>query len=415
MKTLIRLCVGLALGLATLAGTMTVALAHGERAQEPFLRMRTIQWYDVTWDKKTVAINDVVTVKGKFHIAPRWSWPQTTNPPTTAFLNISIPGPVFHRIGSWSGGVNMANSTEFKLGKDYDFKVQLKARYPGRWHVHAMMNVLNAGPIVGPGQWVEVTGNHADYVNEVKTLTGETVNLDTYGFANNVFWHLIWAAFAVAWLVFWLVRPLFFSRYRMVAAGRGNELNSRFDKLVGLCVLIGAIVLTFVGYVQAEARWPVTLPLQSARATVSPLPVKFNEIMVTMDRAEYRVPGREMSMQLKVTNNSDQAVRLGEFNTATVRFVNAEVGTINTAGYPDYLLAENGLTVDDNSPIQPGETRTLKVRAQDAAWETERLSSLIFDPDSRFGGLLAFYGADMKRHMSDVGGVLVPIFDVAGN
>ena len=30
--------------------------------------------------------------------------------------------------------------------------------------------------------------------------------------------------------------------------------------------------------------------------------------------------------------------------------------------------------------------------------------------DSRFGGLLFFYGADGKRYMSDVGGVLVPIF-----
>ena len=47
---------GAALGAATLA--MTVGLdvntvsAHGERSQEPFLRMRTIQWYDLKWGPK---------------------------------------------------------------------------------------------------------------------------------------------------------------------------------------------------------------------------------------------------------------------------------------------------------------------------------------------------------------------------
>ena len=34
------------------------AAAHGERSQEPFLRMRTIQWYDMKWQPETTKVND---------------------------------------------------------------------------------------------------------------------------------------------------------------------------------------------------------------------------------------------------------------------------------------------------------------------------------------------------------------------
>ena len=42
------------------------------------------------------------------------------------------------------------------VGKTYDFKVVLKARRPGDWHVHAMMNVEGGGPIIGPGKWITI-------------------------------------------------------------------------------------------------------------------------------------------------------------------------------------------------------------------------------------------------------------------
>jgi len=185
------------------------------------------------------------------------------------------------------------------------------------------------------------------------------------------------------------------------------------DRTLGFLMLFIALGVTLGGYIWANNKWPVTLPLQSAREFVRPLPDESNKVQVERKRATYRVPGRAMNMELEVTNTTDQPVRLGEFATATVRFINPVVGVMDdtTASYPDDILAEEGLTVDDNSPIAPGETRVINVRAQDAAWENERLSSLIFDPDSRFGGLLFFYGPDGTRHISDVGGVLVPQFN----
>jgi len=406
-----------ALALAVLAvGTLALSVepvrAHGERAQEPFLRMRSVQWYDVQWHPTTVAVNETMTLSGKFRLSPERMWPQTLAKPEVAFLNISHPGPVFVRKSSFVNGVNMANSTSFQLGRDYVFEIKLRAREPGRWHVHTMMNVQLGGAIVGPGKFVEITGKRSDFTNPVTTMMGDTIDLEFYGLGNSLTWQLAWSAIAFVWLGYWLFKRLFFSRGRMVAAGRGDELITPTDKALGFIMLFIALGVTMGGYIWANNKWPVTLPLQSAREFVEPLPDESNKVEVKLERATYRVPGREMQMKLRVTNTTDQPVRLGEFSTATVRFINSVVGFQDemTADYPDDLLAEEGLTVDDNAPIAPGETRTIVVKAQDAAWENERLSSLIFDPDSRFGGLLYFYGPDGTRQISDVGGVLVPQF-----
>ena len=67
--------------------------------------------------------------------------------------------------------------------------------------------------------------------------------------------------------------------------------------------------------------------------------------------------------------------------------------------YPKELLPKSGLQVEPNTPLQPGETTTVKFVAADVAWEAERLTSLMRDPDSSFGGLLFFYDSDGERHI----------------
>jgi len=385
-------------------------LAHGERSQEPFLRMRTIQWYDVNWSKDKLEVNDEFVVSGKFRVSPYW--PDAAAKPDVAFLNISVPGPVFVRTGSFINGVNMANSTSFELGRDYEWEVHLKARVPGRWHVHTMLNVKDAGPIIGPGKFVEITGNGENFINEVKTITGDTINLDDYSLLNNYFWHGLWAIFGIAWLFYWFRRPVFFHRYREISAGRVDSLITRSDRYVASAVLVLSLTVTFTGYHIAEYKWPITLALQSARTNVKALPISEQQVKVELVRGFYRIPGRAMTLRLEVTNNTESPIRLGEFTTATVRFINHSVGMMDESArnYPEHLMAEAGLEVDNEAPIAVGETRLIKIVAQDAAWETERLASLVYDPDSRFGGLLFFYDESGKRYITDIGGVLIPKF-----
>lgn len=388
--------------------------AHGERAQEPFLRMRTIQWYDVSWSTSQLAVNETLIVKGRFRVSKYW--PDAIAKPDVAFLNISVPGPVFVRTGSFINGVNMMNSTSLERGRDYEWEVHLKARHPGRWHVHSLLNVKDAGPIIGPGKYIEITGKFSDFKNEITTITGKTIDLDSYGLSNNIRWHVVWAILALIWVGYWLSGwvsgPLLFKRYQLIKQGKADLLITKGNKRFAVIMLAASLSITFGSYQWAESQWPITIALQSSRAMVDPLPILKEQVKVKLIKGIYRVPGRAMDMKIEVTNNTDQLIRLGEFNTATVRFINPVVGLVDKTSeeYPEYLLARHGLTVSDNTPIKPGETRVIKIIAQDAAWVTERLSSLIYDPDSRFAGLLFFYDEENKRYISSVGGVLSPRF-----
>jgi len=384
------------------------ASAHGEKSQAAFMRMRTIHWFDMNWSKEEVAVNDTMTISGKFFVFA--GWPETVDKPEVSFLNVGIPGPVFIRAGSWIGGQLVPRSVSLELGETYEFKVLLKARRPGDWHVHSMMNVQGGGPIIGPGKWVTVTGSMSSFVNPITTLTGQTINLETYNLDNTYFWHAVWYAIGLAWLFYWARKPMFVPRLIAVDAGKGDALITSADKKVALAFGVGTLVIVAATMASTNEKFPITTPLQAGLLRgMKPIELPARTIAVKVDDATYRVPGRAMQMTLTITNNGDSAVRLGEFNTAGVRFLDPAVAQDET-GYPDDLLAEEGLTVSDNSPLAPGQSRTVQVTASDAAWEVYRLADLIYDPDSRFAGLLFFYDEAGNRQMITVDAPLIPTF-----
>ncbi|WP_432743566.1 bacterial ammonia monooxygenase, subunit AmoB [Methylobacter sp. G7] len=384
------------------------ASAHGEKSQAAFMRMRTIHWFDLNWSKDTVPVNDTMTISGKFHVFA--GWPETVDKPEVSFLNIGIPGPVFIRQGSWIGGQLVPRSVSLELGETYEFKVLLKARRPGDWHIHTMMNVQGGGPIIGPGKWVTVTGSMGSFVNPVTTLLGDTIDLETYNLGNVYFWHAFWYALGLAWLAYWVRKPVFVPRFLAIEAGKADSLISATDRKVAMGFAVATIGIIAFGMSSTNAAYPVTTPLQAGLIRgMKTLEMPARTVNVKVEDATYRVPGRAMQMTLTITNNGDSAVRLGEFNTAGVRFLDPAVHEDET-GYPDDLLAEEGLTVSDNSPIAPGTTRTVQVTASDAAWEVYRLADLIYDPDSRFAGLLFFFDEAGDRQMVTVDAPLIPSF-----
>jgi methane/ammonia monooxygenase subunit B len=395
--------------------TMTAAMfytptasAHGEKSQAAFMRMRTIHWFDLNWSKEEVAVNDTMTISGKFFVFT--GWPETVDKPEISFLNIGIPGPVFIRAGSWIGGQLVPRSVSLELGETYDFKVLLKARRPGDWHVHTMLNVKGGGPIIGPGKWVTITGSMSNFVNPITTLTGETIDLETYNLSNTYFWHGLWYGIGLLWLAYWARKPMFVPRSIAVEAGKADSLISGTDKKVALGFGVGVIAIVAMSMASTNEQFPITTPLQAGLLRgIQSIDMPVTTVKVKIEDATYRVPGRAMQMTMTITNNGDSPIRLGEFNTAGVRFLDADVA-VDESGYPDDLLAEEGLTVSDNSAIAPGQSRTVQVTASDAAWEVYRLADLIYDPDSRFAGLLFFYDAAGNRQMITIDAPLIPTF-----
>ena len=384
------------------------ASAHGEKSQAAFMRMRTIHWFDLNWSKEEVAVNDTMTISGKFFVFS--GWPETVDKPEISFLNIGIPGPVFIRAGSWIGGQLVPRSVSLELGETYEFKVLLKARRPGDWHVHTMLNVKGGGPIIGPGKWVTVTGSMGSFVNPITTLTGETLDLETYNLSNTYFWHALWSGLGLLWVAYRARKPLFIPRSIAVEAGKGDSLITPLDKKVTLGFAVGTILIVAVSMSSTNEKYPITVPLQAGLLRgIKSLELPAPTVAVKIEDATYRVPGRAMQMTMTITNNGDSPVRLGEFNTAGVRFMDAAVAQDET-GYPDDLLAEEGLTSSDNSPIAPGQSKTIQVTASDAAWEVYRLADLIYDPDSRFAGLLFFYDAAGNRQLVTIDAPLIPTF-----
>jgi methane/ammonia monooxygenase subunit B len=403
---------GVVAAVAMMAGIYSpMASAHGEKSQPAFMRMRTIQWYDLKWSTDKLKVNDEMTVTGKLHVFE--GWPETVDKPEVAFLNIGIPGPVFVRTESYLGdGKDMKlaqRSVSLEVGRSYEFKVVLKARRPGRWHVHTMMNVEGGGPIIGPGKWAEIEGAMSDFKNPITTLTGQTIDIETYGLGGIVRWHLFWYIVGIAWMWWWFRRPTLLPRWNRVTAGQEEGLITDTDKKAGIAFAAATVLIVLFGYTSANSQYPIAIPLQAGvLGYMTPLP-KDESVIVAVERAEYRVPGRQMSMALRVTNNSDAPIQLGEFMCGSIRFMNEPVMK-DESNYPENILAEEGLEVEDNNPIQPGETRTIKATATDAAWENERMSDLIYDPDSRFGGMLQFIGAGGRKHSVSIGAPIIPVF-----
>jgi methane/ammonia monooxygenase subunit B len=389
------------------------AMAHGERATEPYIRTRTVQWYDVKWTTDKINVNDTVTVTGRFHLMD--DWPDAVSKPDLVFMSNASPGAVLTRVESYINDLPARQSLKkLELGRDYTFKVVMKGRVPGRWHFHPMINVDGAGPIVGPGSWVEVGGSAADFRHAVTTLDGTRIeDTQNYGVAKAQAWQLGYILIAVVWLVWWLRRPLIVPRWLANQKGLQDLLVTRTDDKVAAAVLVVVLLVVIVGFVNVKADYPRVVPLQAGSLYTPPLPETPHMVSVQFKKAEYDVPGRSMRMVVEVTNHATRPVRLGEFLTASLRFVNRSLPTAVAAidpAYPKELLPASGIVVADDSPLAPGETRLIKMDATDAAWELERLVGFLTNVDSRVGALLFFYDDKGARHITSVAGPILPVF-----
>src|SRR5271167_5114161 len=88
-----RLAVVLSVAAILISSYTTRAFAHGEAADEPFLKDLTVAFYDVHISPTSIKVGEPVTITGKLTVLD--TWPYTLDPPQTAYITPVVPGPVF--------------------------------------------------------------------------------------------------------------------------------------------------------------------------------------------------------------------------------------------------------------------------------------------------------------------------------
>jgi uncharacterized caspase-like protein len=165
--------------------------------------------------------------------------------------------------------------------------------------------------------------------------------------------------------------------------------------IISLLAISGLIIAFFA--ITPRSQSPSAFPLQADIInSKDPLQVK-------VLGAIYTVADRKLQVDLKISNLGRWPVRLGEFQSAGVRFLNPDVYTTKTK-YPENFVADHGLSLSDNAPIAPGETRDITIIVQDDR-QSDRLS---YDVNKSPPSLLYFFTASGERYEVDIGGFVRP-------
>jgi methane/ammonia monooxygenase subunit B len=402
MKRQVLLALGA--GLVVAITTVAVASAHGERSQEAFLREDTVAFTDVTFSTDTVKQGEPLTIKGTARILD--TWPKTLAEPTTSFVGVTAPGPVMLMKERKVNGANTPGSIFTKKGGVYDFEMTLVGRQTGSWHVHPVFAVEGAGTLIGPGQWITVEQGAAEFTNPITLNNGQSVNLENYMVGPLVLWQWVGLLVGLGWLLYWIVpkatvtRLAVTSRIPLNTDGQDVGLITRKDHRMMTFFAIGTIALLLGGWVYQQTAFPVKIPQQVVRFEPPALPEPPHFARATASGATYDPATKALLMDVQVTNEGDQPMTLTRFIIGNLAFDNQTVATASS----DHVM-----TLDSTAPIQPGETRLLKLSVRDQALEDERLIPLD-QPMLAIGGLLTFENAAGVRNLVTVQSDLVPEF-----
>ena len=251
-----------------------------------------------------------------------------------------------------------------------------------------LINLSGTGGLVGPAKWITVVPGDAppSYTIQIPA-TGETIDLEHYGFGRVVGWHIAFGILGLAWLVYWARRPMLV-RYALLVNGVDEEQITPADRRTSLIFGVVLVVLVIGGLLVTNSGRPPIIPHQAARMwDLSGLPVP-SAVQTEVKELRYNTTERSLSMQVEATNASDQAVVLRKFTTSYLSFINPATQDL----YSDLQNEIPTMQVEPDGLFQPGETKMLTLTMQDAIWETDRF--IEFDqPQITAAGVLVFTDA----------------------
>jgi methane/ammonia monooxygenase subunit B len=401
---------------ALLAGVLVVTLApaaqaHGERAQEAFLRMRTVSWVDVTFSSDRVRQGETFTITGTAKILDAWPTNLAKGNPNTAFLGIIAPGPVVILKERTINGVSVPTRIDATKGDIYEFSMTVAGRRVGRWHVHPSLSVKGAGTLLGPGMWINVEENPDGFRNDVTLVKaggepGGTINLENYQLTFTWIWLVITFVIGFAWMWYWTVPKRTVTNLAVTSqiplntdGGEYGLITKRDHRNVNL-FLLATILLLVVGWIWQAVAFPTKMPQQIFQfAPPRPAVAETSLIGVAgLASARYDEGSQTLTMDVDVTNRGTTPMELQQFTTSTLKFA------------PGLAPGENtgSLNATPAASVAPGATTKLSLAMQGPGWEDEKLIP-INESSQVITGILVFQTGDGKKVLTEVQASLQPI------
>ncbi len=364
-----RLAFVLFLGVALTIFTASAASAHGENAQESWLRMNTVAFWNVNFSTDTVKQGETLTITGTAKVLD--TWPKTLKPPETAYISVVAPGPVFLMKDRVVNGQAAPDSFYVQKGSVYNFSLTIVGRVPGRYHVHPSFAVRGSGSLIGPGQWITVKKNPAGFSNPVTLYNGKTVNLENFGLAWPVNgFSVLTFLVGLAWLLYWIVPKPTVSRLAITSQLKVNDdggeavgLITRKDHRAMNYIVLAAALLLIGGWIYEARAFPVKIPLQVDRFAIQGAAQPPAFATASMSKVTYDTATQTLTMSVQVANQGGTPAQVKDLHMANLRFANPAVSQ----------GGDGQVTVEPAGQIAPRQTQTLTMTIRGGLLEQQRL------------------------------------------
>ena len=353
------------------------ANAHGESAQEAWLRMGTVAFWDVEIngipmndpEPISVAVNEEFTVTGTVKILE--TWPEQLADPELGFISVLAPGPPVVIKSRLVNGVPTPAAIQVEKGGVYNFEIVLAGRRPSAdvigpkgWHVHPIFGIHKAGSLIGPGHYVQVTGDQGDFKNMATLKSGGEVDLETIGLGGVTFFNLIWFTIGMIWMIYWTVPKPTVTRLPVSLAvplnsdGRDAGLISKRDHNVCNALMAVTLLILISAFIWQGQKYPDKIPLQVLRYKPVALAMDASFSTAVGTSASYTTDTQTLELTADITNTGTTDATITQFITSGYTFIEGEE-----------------LTATPNT-IAPGETTTVVLSIPSDVWVTDRLAPI---------------------------------------
>jgi methane/ammonia monooxygenase subunit B len=263
---------------------------------------------------------------------------------------------------------------------------------------------------VGPGDWVTVKPSATKFKFPVTLLSGETIELNTYGGQFVWWWSFTGFLLGMAWMIYWTFTKRTVTNLAVTAQLPVNDdapdiglITPRdhmwMNVLAGLTVL-----LLLVGWTYAATSYPVRWPQQTD--WITPRFISSGETLAEAraDSAPYDEATDTLVMKVQVKNVADSAITLNRVVIGLATFVPGGAEDQAKAGPREYV---GPLEVEPAGAIAPGETKDLTLTISSPIFSTARLIP-VTDPQQFVAGVLRFEDTQKSQQLVTVRANVVP-------